>query len=85
MRPQLLLNVFVYRTKKKTGTSWKIDETYIKLAGRWYYLYRAVDNDWQTVDFHFSKRRNKTAAHKFLKKAIKNNGIPEKVNSDIFC
>ena len=70
------------RTKKKTGFSWRMDETYVKVAGVWYFLYRAVDKEGQTIDFHFSKRRNKMAAYKFLKKAINNNGVPNKINID---
>jgi len=59
-----------------------MDETYVKVAGIWYFLYRAVDKEGQTIDFHFSKRRNKMAAYKFLKKAINNNGVPIKINID---
>ena len=72
-------------TKKKVGTSWKLDETYVKVAGEWYYLYRAVDKNNATIDFFFSKRRNKTAVYRFLKQAVANNGIPEKINIDKSC
>jgi transposase-like protein len=76
-----ILKIF-QKTKKKVGGSWRLDETYVKVAGQWYYLYRAVDKEGLTIDFYFSRRRNKTAAYKFLKIAIKNNGIPEKINID---
>ncbi len=39
------------RRKRPVGTSWRMDETYIKVAGQWKYLYRAVDKDGDTVDF----------------------------------
>lgn len=78
--PKILKNFNL--SKKKTGDSWRMDETYVKVAGEWFYLYRAVDTQGNNIDFHFSKRRNKTAAYKFLKKAIKNNGIPLIINID---
>jgi transposase-like protein len=40
-----------------TGRSWRVDETYVKIRGRWVYLYRAVDRDGNTVDFRLSVRR----------------------------
>jgi len=56
---------------KKTGGSYRIDETYIKVAGKWKYLYRAVDKNQATIDFYFSARRDKGAAKKFFKKMLK--------------
>jgi transposase-like protein len=70
------------KTKLSVGKKWYMDETYVKVAGEWCYLFRAVDSDGRTIDFYFSKRRNKSAAYKFLKKAVKNNGLPIKVNID---
>ncbi len=70
------------KTKLSVGKKWYMDETYVKVAGEWCYLLRAVDSDGRTIDFYFSKRRNKSAAYKFLKKAVKNNGLPIKVNID---
>ncbi len=61
------------------GSSWRVDETYIKVKGQWRYLYRAVDKQGQTVDFLLSKNRNKAAAVRFFKKAIGNNEAPEKI------
>jgi hypothetical protein len=43
--------------KRPTATSWRVDETYIKVKGRWNYLYRAVDRTGQTLDFMLSERR----------------------------
>ena len=58
------------------------DETYIKVKGKWTYLYRAVDRDGQTLDFMLSERRNLGAARRFFRKTILSNGIPNKVVVD---
>ena len=50
--------------KRPTAKSWRMDETYIKVRGRWTYLYRAVDRDGQTLDFMLSKQRNTAAAQR---------------------
>ena len=70
------------KRKKQVGKSWKMDETYIKVKGEWMYLYRAVDKEGNTVDFLLTRRRNKFAAHKFLIRAIKQNGCPKMINID---
>jgi putative transposase len=70
------------KRKKPIRNSWRMDETYIKVKGEWMYLYRAVDKEGNTVDFLLTKRRNKYAAHKFLLKAINNNGWPNMINID---
>jgi transposase-like protein len=54
------------KTKLAVGKKWFMDETYVKVTGEWCYLFRAVDSDGRTIDFYFSKRRNKAAAYKFL-------------------
>lgn len=59
-----------------------MDETYIKVKGTWKYLYRAVDKEAQTVDFLLTARRDKAAAMRFFDKAVKANGVPEKVTMD---
>jgi putative transposase len=59
-----------------------MDETYIKVKGRWTYLYRAVDRDGQTLDFMLSERRNLAAARRFFKRAISTNGVPDRVVID---
>lgn len=53
-----------------------MDETYIKVNGKWCYLYRAVDKSSNTVDFLLTKRRQRMSAQSFLIKAIGNNGKP---------
>jgi putative transposase len=68
--------------KRHVGTSWRTDETYIKVKGVWKYLYRAVDKDGKTIDFLLTAKRDKAAAMRFFDKAIQANGIPEKITMD---
>jgi transposase-like protein len=82
---QRFVPMFEKRWKKyarPVGSSWRVDETYIKVKGRWTYLYRAVDKQGHTVDFLLSEKRDKAAAKRFFKKAIGNNGEPEKITLD---
>ncbi|MGI0120469.1 IS6 family transposase [Zooshikella sp. RANM57] len=72
-----------FRKKKSpVGSSWCMDETYIRVKKDWYYLYRAVDKAGQTIDFLLTKLRDTKAAKRFFKKAIRANGVPEKVTID---
>jgi putative transposase len=72
-----------FKSKKKSvNKSWRMDETYVKVKGKWYYLYRAVDKFGNTIDFLLTKNRNKKSARKFFQKAIKSSGIPEKITID---
>lgn len=59
-----------------------MDETYIKLKGKWVYLYRAVDSQGDTIDFLLRAKRDAVAAKAFFKKAIKHNGRRAKVTID---
>ena len=77
----LLLERFNKRKRAVTGR-WHVDETYIKVRGRWMYLYRAIDSNGDTVEFWFSERRNLTAAKRFLRKALKRHGRPERIVID---
>ena len=61
----------VRRHLKPTNDSWRVDETYIKVKGQWMYLYRAVYSKGNTIDFYFSKTRDKRAAKCFFKKALR--------------
>jgi transposase-like protein len=57
---------------KYTTTTWHMDETYVRIAGRWVYLFRAVDSHGDTVDFYLSETRDREAAKTFLQKALAN-------------
>ena len=59
-----------------------MDETYIKVKGQWRYLYRAVDKQGQTIDLLLTKERDEQAAKRFLTKAIRQHGVPEKITID---
>ena len=58
------------RHLRLTNGSWRVDETYIKVKGRWTYLYRAVDKTGQTIDFLLSARRDAATAKRFFRKAL---------------
>jgi transposase-like protein len=75
----MLLKKF-HKCKKKIHGSWRMDETYIKVKGKWHYLYRAVDKFGQTIDIYLSKRRDTTSAKLFFQRAFRSSGVPEKVN-----
>jgi putative transposase len=70
------------RCKRSVSRKWHLDETYIKVRGQWQYLYRAIDSHGDTVEFWFSERRNLTAANRFLSKALKSHGRPERIVID---
>ena len=70
------------KRKRQVGSSWRMDETYIKVGGKDRYLYRALDKFGNTVDFLLTKRRMKGSAQKFLNKAIGNNSKPRVINID---
>ena len=70
------------RCKRPVGKSWRMDETYIKVAGQWKYLYRAVDRDGDTIDFLLRAKRDSAAARRFLERAIDLHGVPEKITID---
>ena len=76
-----LLKRFNQRKRTVTG-KWHVDETYIKVRGQWRYLYRAIDSNGDTVEFWFSERRNLAAAKRFLRKALKRHGRPERIVID---
>ena len=68
--------------KRSVGSSWRLDETYVKVKGVWKYLYRAVDKAGATVDFLLTAKRDCKAALRFLRKAIRCNGKPKKITID---
>src|SRR2546425_13273808 len=70
------------RYARPVNRSWRCDETYIKVRGRWTYLYRAVDKYGRTVDFLLSERRDVSAAKRLFSKAIRHNGTPRVITLD---
>ncbi|ABW13825.1 Integrase catalytic region [Parafrankia sp. EAN1pec] len=68
--------------RHRPGGRWFIDETYVKVAGRWTYLYRAVDQHSQVIDVLASTRRDQAAARRFFVRALTHGRRPVKVTTD---
>jgi transposase-like protein len=65
------------------GDRWQLDETYVKVAGRWRYVYRAIDQFGQLIDVFVSARRDTKAAHRFFERAINTTKVmPTEVTTD---
>jgi putative transposase len=77
-----LIAVEAKKRKHTVTSSWRMDETYIKVKGRWVYLYRAIDKFGNTVEFMLSEYRDEAAATSFFINAINANGFPNKVVMD---
>ena len=58
------------RFARSIGTSWRVDETYISIKGKWHYLYRAVDKQGRSVDFMLRPDRGIAAAQAFFRRAL---------------
>jgi IS6 family transposase len=69
---------------KPTNDSWRVDETYVKVRGKWMYLYRAVDSTGQTLDFLLNETRSIRAAKRFFRKVLgrPNTTSPRVINVD---
>lgn len=78
--PQLLERF--NRRKRAVTSKWHMDETYIRVRGRWLYLYRAIDSVGDTVEFFFSEHRDLPAAKRFLRKALAHHGRPDRIVID---
>ncbi len=78
------INKKIRKYLKPSNDSWRVDETYVKIKGAWYYLYRAIDSQGITLDFMLSKHRDKNAAKRFLKKVLGSckSGMPRVINTD---
>jgi putative transposase len=77
-----VLAAVMRRRKRPVGKSWRMDETYIKVAGHWKYLYRAVDRAGNTIDFLLRAHRDLAAARAFFERAIDLHDMPEKITID---
>ena len=79
----LLADQLRARRRGRAGESWYVDETYVKVAGRWCYLYRAIDRDGQLIDSMLSEHRDRNAARRFLRRLVEVRGRkPLRVTSD---
>lgn len=58
------------RWARRTNSSWRVDETYIRVRGKWHFLYRAVDKYGKTIDFLLRADRGTAAAQAFFRKAL---------------
>ena len=65
-----------------TGDRWFADETYVKVAGTWRYVHRAIDQHGQVIDVYVSQKRDSRAARRFLAMAIGVHGEPVEVTTD---
>jgi transposase-like protein len=79
----LLADQLRIKRRGQAGPSWYVDETYVKVRGKWCYLYRAIDADGNLVDSHLSEKRDMEAAQQFFKQALTVVGhTPERVTTD---
>jgi len=69
-----ILNQRLRRELRRPNRSWRVDETYVRVAGQWTSLYRAVDSAGDTIDFMLSPKRDLTAAKLFLRLALSGSG-----------
>lgn len=65
-----ILNERIRREMRPPSRSWRVDETYVRVAGEWTYLYRAIDSAGNTIDFLLSPKRDRVAARSFLQLVI---------------
>jgi IS6 family transposase len=63
------------------GDRWFVDETYIKIAGRWVYLYRAIDQFGQVIDVLVSEKRDLAATRRFFTRALEHGPSPTEVTT----
>jgi transposase-like protein len=75
------------RFQGSRSKSWRVDETYVRVGGRWQYLFRAVDKHGRLIDSMLSDRRDTGAAYRFLRKALKamSDSPPSSITTDEFA
>ena len=69
--------------RHSVGDRWFVDETYVRVAGVWRYVYRAVDQNGQVIDVNVSKRRNVDAATRFFETMLAGRDRPREVTTDL--
>ncbi len=69
--------------RRAVGNRWFVDEPYVKVAGKWRYVYRAVDEHGQVIDVFVSVRRNIAASRSFFTAALAAHGEPEEIIPDL--
>jgi transposase-like protein len=75
-----------YRFARSAGLTWRVDETYVKVRGKWVYLYGVVDRAGTTGDFRLSARRDVAAARAFFAKVIRSQRLaPETITLDSYA
>jgi transposase-like protein len=73
----------IRQQRRPVATTWLVDETYVKIMGKWHYLYRGVDLDGQVLDCWLSATRDLAAAEAFFRHTIGSTGcVPEQVVTD---
>jgi transposase-like protein len=83
LRPELEQRL--RRHLKATNKSWRVDETYLRVKGRWCYLYRAIDSAGATIDFQLAAFRDADAAKRLFRKALSDQSHPQArvINTDL--
>jgi len=79
----LLANQLRAKRRGRSNESWYLNETYVKVAGRWCYLYRAIGSHGELLDSMLSEHRDRNAARRFLRQLVEvTGGKPERVTTD---
>jgi len=79
----LIIDQLRRRRRGQAEISWHVDETYVRVQGKWCYLYRAIDQDGNLVDSMLSQKRDRDAAKRFFQQALQTVGhAPERVITD---
>ena len=83
--PMFAADIRRQRTSRMRGFRqwrWHLDEVYVKINGEMHYLWRAVDQEGEVLESYVTKTRDKAAALRFMKKALKRHGSPEAITTD---
>jgi IS6 family transposase len=77
-----LLAQAAHPCRHRVGDRWWVDETYVKVSGRWRYVYRAIDQFEQVIDVYVSPRRDGGAARRFFTRALATTKVVPEVTTD---